>query len=160
DPALATGDQNVVIQATSTSQAVLADGVNTPTVLADLTISGADAAPGAGAGTTALVVHNSTNALTIARSTIVAGDSGSGASGSNAGNAANANATPSMTGGSGGDGNEFDAVCDNTSRGFGGTAGVNTTTPSLTNGGVGGAGGTMDTLCPLPFSYDPSARPG
>src|SRR5262249_60791495 len=90
-----------------TSQAVLADGVNTPTVLADLTISGADAAPGAGAGTTALVVHNSTNALTIARNTIVAGDAGSGASGSNGVNAANANVTPSMSGGSGGGGHEF-----------------------------------------------------
>jgi hypothetical protein len=160
DPTLATGDQDVVLEANTPAYAVLADGVDLPTVIADLAIVGADAAPGSGGSTTALLVRNSTSALVVARNHIVAGVAGSGVSGTAGTDAPVVNTTAPMNGGPGGAGDEFVTACNDSSRGAGGEAGDNSS-PSgglPMSGGAGGAGGTMDRDCTFPPDFD--AQPG
>jgi alpha-tubulin suppressor-like RCC1 family protein len=138
---------------------LMADGLTSPTEVADLRIRGLNAtsqlASGAGRTTYAFVIRNTAGGiLTVARNTIISGNGSNGLPG-NPGVHASV-LTPAASGGNGGSGAEFSTQCDATSRGSGGPAGAGANGSS---GGAGGAGGQMDTNC-SPFSSNFAARPG
>ncbi len=85
-------------------------------------------------------------ALSITRSSIVAG---AGFPGQNGSNGSSASQALPATGGTGGSGDQFLTVCNDTSRGTRGSAGSNPgcTGSRSTTGGQGGLGGTMDASC-------------
>jgi hypothetical protein len=173
DPALATGLRVATVNGNSSfpgqGQAitVLADGLALPTVLADLTLNGADvAAPGQ--SSQVVVVRDTGANLTIARNQIAAGGGANGASGAGGLDAEFVDRQPPMNGGQGGDGREYDTLCDTSGRGAAGLSGTNAASASPSaramNAGTGGRGGTMDTDCGFTGSCAVSgncdARPG
>ncbi len=83
--------------------------------------------------------------LTIARSLIAAGAGRAGTVGTNG---SSASSMPAPGGGDGGPGDEFNTICNDTSRGGRGSA-ANHTCPGGRNpdGGIGGLGGLMDANC-------------
>jgi len=132
---------------------VAAEGLTQPTILADLTLQGANSTTGVGgsmkASYTILVEDVPAGVLTISGNTIIAGDGADGADGGNGWDATTLTAAPS--GDQGGSGAE-QLACDDTSHGAGGSRGTNSgTSPSSRDmdGGAGGAGGEMDNSCPF-----------
>ncbi len=127
-------------------------------MLENLVLIGPDAV---GPGASSYVIHTARIAsLDVVRTALQAGNGAVGAAGVGGVNAAVVTAGSGMAGGSGGPADQFVTLCDNTSRGGGGSPGTNSCPSSTaTNGGTGGAGGTMDTDCSFPSS-DLNARPG
>ena len=83
--------------------------------------------------------------LTITRSLIGAGAGRSGSAGSNG---VSASTLPAQGGGNGGPGDEFNTICNDSSRGGRGGAGNNTCAGGRNpDGGLGGLGGLMDANC-------------
>ncbi|MDP3910327.1 MAG: putative metal-binding motif-containing protein, partial [Gemmatimonadales bacterium] len=160
-----TGRSDFPVDAGTQSLVVFASSLTLPTVVADLTLSGADAASRFGGGqgkSSYVIVARSIPAgvLTIARNVIVARNGLSGALGANGPNAATLSGV-GLAGGAGGAADEFTTACNNTSRGLGGAAGAigGTGGTVSTVPGAGGNGGTMDTDC-NPFALNTTARPG
>jgi len=120
-------------------QAVIANGINSPTVLSDLNII-APSSFSVGLSSYGVHVVNSAG-LTIQRSTI---QGGNGAAGSNGSDAASAT-VGGVNGTAGGNADEFNTSCNSSSAGAGGTGG--TLANPNTRGGNGGRGGFMDTSC-------------
>ncbi len=132
------------------SPAVVADRIRAETVMADVTIRGADVTSPVGAESIALLVTSSTiadRALVVRRSQI---DGGRGAAGQSGGNGQRLG---SRRGGGGG-GSSFNCGSNRGGRGGGG------------NGGAGGAGGSnvCVNVCPAPgrggISNGGTGRPG
>jgi hypothetical protein len=142
----AIGSTTTTIHGTSASStiALLADGISSPTTLSGMTFEGVDATT-AGATTYAAIVRNSTSALTLSGDQFIAATAGSGTTGTSGTDAASLTATASMNGTNGDDAASFSVSCDSTDHGNGGAGGVGT--GGAGSGGVGGAGGTMDTTC-------------
>lgn len=138
----ATGSTTVTVNATFDASiggpvALIADGINTATRIADMTIKGGAAA--AGQTSYAAYVSNSTSDLVLDSLVVVGGTGGVGSTGANgAGGWVGAAAN-----GSGGqDGFEPGGACNASSAGAGG-AGAS----GASNGGTGGKGGTIDREC-------------
>jgi hypothetical protein len=133
-----------------------------PVTLGDLVLQGPAAQGVAGAsgrdGRSSYVVHAKAATVSLIRVQLVAGNGASGANGAAGLDAVTVAAQPSMNGGNGGNGDEGISVCDNTTRGAGGTAGVNSCTGSPStlppNGGAGGRGGTKDTSCGISPNFN------
>ncbi|HEY4242533.1 MAG TPA: hypothetical protein VGM88_22095 [Kofleriaceae bacterium] len=136
-----------------------------PVTMADLVLVGPQAQGTSGQsgldGRSSYVVHAKGAGVTLHAVQIVAGNGAAGGSGTGGSDAPIVDAQSFMTGGGGGNGDEYDTVCDSSSRGSAGGAGTNSCTggPSsrATNGGGGGQGGTMDTSCGFPPHYDATA---
>lgn len=130
--------------------AVVANGIDSATRIADLTIQGTTAA--AGQNSYALHVTNSNSSLRFDSVKVIGGTAGAGANGS-AG-------TAGWTGAAANGGNGGDAfapstgadLCDDTQAGAGGAGGI-----GASNGGAGGKGGTIDEKC---SSVKWNAQPG
>jgi len=139
---------------------LLADAISAPTVVADMTLVGPDAAGtisgGQGRSSYVVVVRNSTGALEIRGNSIQAG---AGASGSDGTAGVAAGGSPAASGGIGQAADQSGAACDDTSRGSGG--GGATSSVAGAAGGAGGLGGTQDTDCAnYPLTFDATATPG
>ena len=139
---------------------LLADAISAPTIVADMTLVGPDAAGtlpgGQGRSSYVVVVRNSTGGLEIRGNSIHAGTGAAGSAGS-VGVAASG--TPAAGGGIGQAAAESGAACDDTSRGNGGGGAASPVTGA--GGGAGGLGGTQDTDCAnFPLTFDATATPG
>jgi hypothetical protein len=169
DPAAATGSTTTTVHGVQDIEVtpgeprpatIVVASLSRSTTIADLTIVGPDAI-GAGLSSYAVFVRDvPAGKLTLSRSTILVGDGADGGPGSPGTDA------PSLTApakaGNGGNGDEFTTTCNSSSRGGGGPAGVNSVgvyASGNPTGGIGGAGGTMDTDCGV-FSSNFDARPG
>ena len=116
---------------------LLADAVSAPTVVADMTLVGPDAAGtlpgGQGQSAYVVVVRNSTGALEIRGNSIQTGTGAAGSDGTDGLPAAGSSAT---AGGIGQPAEELASACDDSSRGNGGSGAT-----SSVAGAAGGAGG-------------------
>ncbi len=107
-----------------------------------------------GVARSSYAVHAKQAALDLTGVRIIGGNGAAGSPGSNGTSASQA---PAAGGSAGGNAAQYATVCDNTSRGAGGSPGINAV--GSRNGGAGGPGGTMDTNCTL-FSENYNATPG
>ncbi len=142
---------------------IRARGLIVPTILADLVIAGPNATGttgSAGRGSYAVYVRDTTD-LRLERFTVQAGNGAAGPAGTAGSNAPTVVATAGMPGSNGGNAHEPGVnICDDSSRGAGGSRGTNSCSGgSDPDGGTGGPGGTFDTNCGV-FSLNLNARPG
>jgi len=111
-----------------------------------------------GNGRSSYVVHANASQLVLENLQVIAGNGANGLVGTPG---INASSSPAPGGGNGANGVESLTACDNTTRGGGGGAGTNSCAGGRNpNGGNGGQGGTKDTECSPPFSFNFTARPG
>ena len=139
---------------------LLADAVSVPTVVADMTLVGPDAAGtlpgGQGRSSYVVVVRNSTLALEFRGNSI---QSGAGAAGSDGTDGLPAAGSPATGGGIGQPAQELPSACDDSTRGNGGSGATSPVAGAA--GGAGGHGGTIDTDCAnYPLTFDATATPG
>lgn len=138
----ATGSSTVKVNASVDSSVggpvgIVANGINTSTTIADLTVQGASAS--AGQNSYGIHVTNSTSALEFNSVVVIGGTAGAGANGA-AGSGGWGSAA--AAGAAGAAGFEPGGVCNSTSSGAGGNGAT-----GANNGGKGGAGGTIDREC-------------
>jgi hypothetical protein len=122
--------------------------------IGDLVLQGPNAQGMAGLseldGRSSYVLHALTASISLIRVQIVAGDGAPGGAGSAGLDAPVVDVQSFMNGGVGQDGQQGASLCNDTSRGGGGGAGVNTCSGGRNpSGGAGGRGGTKDNNCPL-----------
>lgn len=141
-----------VIAGASEAVTIVADGLTTPTIVADLEIVAPDAtgthANGAGRSSYGFWVKDvAAGVLTVERNTFIGGAGADGAVGAAGIDAPSVNATGGMNGANGAPADEYITSCDDSSRGSGGARGTNAVGGRDADGGVGGHGGRMDTDC-------------
>jgi hypothetical protein len=138
---------------------VLAHNIAATTTMWDLDVYGPNANDGLHAGFSSYAVHAYNAKLRLHRVGVFGGNGGDGHVGSPGTNASTLTVTTGMDGyvappspPGPGNADEHTTTCDNSGRGRGGDAGSNSCPDDdNTNGGPGGAGGTMDTSCSCLF---------
>lgn len=129
--------------------AIRAEGINTPTTVADLRVQGA--AANTGQSSYGIFVRNSTNALVLDSLNVVAGSGGQGADGA----AGQAGWLAAASVGLGGQNGFEPGGCNTSAAGEGGNGGS-----GANNGGKGGKGGVIDGNCVIGICTSCDARPG
>jgi hypothetical protein len=101
-------------------------------------------------GRSSYVVHAKGAAVSLVRVQLIAGNGAPGGQGGAGAGAPTLTVAAAMNGGPGGNGEQGFSFCEDTTRGQGGSAGVNSCPSGRgVGGGAGGRGGTKDTNCPL-----------
>ena len=138
---------------------VLAHSLTAQTTMWDLDIHGPNANDGLHPGYSTYAVHAYNAKLRLHRVGVFGGNGGDGKGGNNGTSASTTTAAGGMNGAVAppsppgpGPADEHSSSCETTGRGRGGDAGLNSCPDDdNTNGGPGGAGGTMDTSCTCVF---------